>query len=376
MPCKHLCTLGGRRRSLARNAVTARKCATVGPHAAGLGNMHMAPVCRVAWYAAEGHSHARTVHSSATQCCRARGACSRKLHHHRNQQRSHRQTVSASMGVLAMPHLTHLLPFCSITEVRVHKRTSHLRHLPRPVRQYPVQCTKRQFLASQLARQQQPHRRACSKSGRFSAAAALETDNRSHSADTNIPKAPSAHSVLPWCSCMLQLDVTSLTLAPRAIAELCSDHPPPGKYGCDEQRDFDKCWADFMVAGDFCKRTCGRCQGAEHRVDRHQQTSPPPPASSMRMHPAPLQKAVLCAMPCVRRRCSSSFRPLNCMQAIAMTSSHRASTPARSKGSSGSARSTTSGTGATAPPPASAVIVRPDAHADTRHHNAIPHCTV
>jgi hypothetical protein len=45
-------------------------------------------------------------------------------------------------------------------------------------------------------------------------------------------------------------------------AELCSDHPPPGKYGCDEQRDFDKCWADFMVAGDFCKRTCGRCQGA------------------------------------------------------------------------------------------------------------------
>ena len=44
-------------------------------------------------------------------------------------------------------------------------------------------------------------------------------------------------------------------------AELCSDHPPPGKYGCDEQRDFDKCWADFMKAGDFCKRTCGRCQG-------------------------------------------------------------------------------------------------------------------
>ena len=97
MPCKHLCTLGGRRRSLARNAVTARKCATVGPHAAGLGNMHVAPVCRVAWYAAEGHSHACTVHSSATRCCRARGVCSRKLHHHRNQQRSHRRTVSASV---------------------------------------------------------------------------------------------------------------------------------------------------------------------------------------------------------------------------------------------------------------------------------------
>ena len=57
-----------------------------------------------------------------------------------------------------------------------------------------------------------------------------------------------------------------------ANAELCSDHPPPGKYGCDEQRDFDKCWADFMVAGDFCKRTCGRCQGARNRGNRSQQT--------------------------------------------------------------------------------------------------------
>lgn len=45
-------------------------------------------------------------------------------------------------------------------------------------------------------------------------------------------------------------------------ADLCSDHPPPGKYGCDEQRDFQKCFADFMIAGDFCKRTCGRCLGA------------------------------------------------------------------------------------------------------------------
>lgn len=44
-------------------------------------------------------------------------------------------------------------------------------------------------------------------------------------------------------------------------ADLCSDHPPPGKYGCNKQRDFDKCGAEFMIAGDFCQRTCGRCQG-------------------------------------------------------------------------------------------------------------------
>jgi hypothetical protein len=49
---------------------------------------------------------------------------------------------------------------------------------------------------------------------------------------------------------------------------------------------------------------------------------------------------------------------LCCVQATAMTSSRRASTHAQSRRALGSARSTTSGTGATAPQPASAATVR------------------
>mmetsp|Transcript_13803 Transcript_13803/g.41704 ORF Transcript_13803/g.41704 Transcript_13803/m.41704 type:complete len:632 (-) Transcript_13803:368-2263(-) len=44
-----------------------------------------------------------------------------------------------------------------------------------------------------------------------------------------------------------------------STTELCSDHPPPGNYTCDQQKSFGKCEADFIKSRDFCRRTCNRC---------------------------------------------------------------------------------------------------------------------
>jgi len=82
---------------------------------------------------------------------------------------------------------------------------------------------------------------------------------------------------LPSSQCYVPPDAPPFSLPHCLVrADLCSDHPPPGKYGCDEQRDFQKCFADFMIAGDFCKRTCGRCLGASVSFTLFHQTTTSP----------------------------------------------------------------------------------------------------
>ena len=39
----------------------------------------------------------------------------------------------------------------------------------------------------------------------------------------------------------------------------CTDIPPDNVYTCEEQRMFGKCLRIWMLAGDYCARTCGRC---------------------------------------------------------------------------------------------------------------------
>lgn len=39
----------------------------------------------------------------------------------------------------------------------------------------------------------------------------------------------------------------------------CIDVPTPDEYTCEQQRGWGKCTADFIIAGDYCASTCGRC---------------------------------------------------------------------------------------------------------------------
>eukprot|EP01025_Chloroclados_australasicus_P000916 TRINITY_DN1030_c0_g1_i3.p1 TRINITY_DN1030_c0_g1~~TRINITY_DN1030_c0_g1_i3.p1 ORF type:complete len:692 (+),score=68.05 TRINITY_DN1030_c0_g1_i3:194-2269(+) len=39
----------------------------------------------------------------------------------------------------------------------------------------------------------------------------------------------------------------------------CTNIAPDDRFTCQQQRDFGKCNESWMLAGDFCKRTCGRC---------------------------------------------------------------------------------------------------------------------
>eukprot|EP00887_Chlorella_sp_A99_P003760 scaffold7.g3760.t1 len=46
----------------------------------------------------------------------------------------------------------------------------------------------------------------------------------------------------------------------------CVDTPPPGSFGCAQQRDWGKCSDAFMTAGNYCSATCGRCGAARPGV--------------------------------------------------------------------------------------------------------------
>eukprot|EP01025_Chloroclados_australasicus_P046179 TRINITY_DN5093_c0_g1_i6.p1 TRINITY_DN5093_c0_g1~~TRINITY_DN5093_c0_g1_i6.p1 ORF type:complete len:751 (+),score=55.26 TRINITY_DN5093_c0_g1_i6:150-2402(+) len=39
----------------------------------------------------------------------------------------------------------------------------------------------------------------------------------------------------------------------------CVDITPDSTYTCQQQNDFGKCFESWMLAGDYCKKTCGRC---------------------------------------------------------------------------------------------------------------------
>jgi len=41
----------------------------------------------------------------------------------------------------------------------------------------------------------------------------------------------------------------------------CTDIPTPDEYTCEQQKVWGKCTAGFMLKGDFCAKTCGRCGG-------------------------------------------------------------------------------------------------------------------
>eukprot|EP01025_Chloroclados_australasicus_P020953 TRINITY_DN2201_c4_g1_i7.p1 TRINITY_DN2201_c4_g1~~TRINITY_DN2201_c4_g1_i7.p1 ORF type:complete len:1178 (+),score=201.43 TRINITY_DN2201_c4_g1_i7:252-3785(+) len=39
----------------------------------------------------------------------------------------------------------------------------------------------------------------------------------------------------------------------------CTNKEPPGEFSCDQQKQYKKCTAEWMISGDFCAITCGRC---------------------------------------------------------------------------------------------------------------------
>ena len=46
--------------------------------------------------------------------------------------------------------------------------------------------------------------------------------------------------------------------APAPDAD-CTDTPPDWNYSCAQQKEWGKCDKDWMLSGNFCMRSCGRC---------------------------------------------------------------------------------------------------------------------
>eukprot|EP00891_Asterochloris_glomerata_P009180 jgi/Astpho2/9180/fgenesh1_pg.00137_%23_8_t len=69
----------------------------------------------------------------------------------------------------------------------------------------------------------------------------------------------------------------------------CSDNPPDNVYTCTQQQQFGKCSVDWMVAGNYCASTCGRCTGSSGaRLAVLPEAAPPRQASPSRAQaPAP-----------------------------------------------------------------------------------------
>eukprot|EP01025_Chloroclados_australasicus_P028649 TRINITY_DN283_c0_g1_i12.p1 TRINITY_DN283_c0_g1~~TRINITY_DN283_c0_g1_i12.p1 ORF type:complete len:809 (-),score=109.59 TRINITY_DN283_c0_g1_i12:2621-5047(-) len=53
--------------------------------------------------------------------------------------------------------------------------------------------------------------------------------------------------------------VHSISIQPQVEEEECIDITPPGNYTCEDQARFGKCLAEWMIEGNFCQLTCGRC---------------------------------------------------------------------------------------------------------------------
>ena len=78
---------------------------------------------------------------------------------------------------------------------------------------------------------------------------------------------------------------------PSPAGSNCTDTQPPGDFTCEQQKDYGKCSASWMISGNFCQKTCGRCSGAPSPSSSESSSyssstvsqSPPPPPS-----PAPL----------------------------------------------------------------------------------------
>eukprot|EP01025_Chloroclados_australasicus_P033585 TRINITY_DN3428_c0_g1_i1.p1 TRINITY_DN3428_c0_g1~~TRINITY_DN3428_c0_g1_i1.p1 ORF type:complete len:505 (-),score=42.76 TRINITY_DN3428_c0_g1_i1:1199-2713(-) len=58
--------------------------------------------------------------------------------------------------------------------------------------------------------------------------------------------------------------------------EPCTDVPPDSQYSCARQKEFGKCNASWMVQGEFCKKTCGRCDSQATVPTIPQVVDPPP----------------------------------------------------------------------------------------------------
>eukprot|EP01025_Chloroclados_australasicus_P000950 TRINITY_DN10312_c2_g1_i1.p1 TRINITY_DN10312_c2_g1~~TRINITY_DN10312_c2_g1_i1.p1 ORF type:complete len:578 (-),score=73.81 TRINITY_DN10312_c2_g1_i1:433-2166(-) len=46
----------------------------------------------------------------------------------------------------------------------------------------------------------------------------------------------------------------------RPNQEECSNVQPPGDYTCSDQKSFGKCTVSWMITGNYCARTCERCE--------------------------------------------------------------------------------------------------------------------
>ena len=46
---------------------------------------------------------------------------------------------------------------------------------------------------------------------------------------------------------------------PMSPPPVCTEVQPSPEYSCEEQAGFQKCQEAWMVAGDYCAATCGRC---------------------------------------------------------------------------------------------------------------------
>eukprot|EP01025_Chloroclados_australasicus_P065866 TRINITY_DN898_c0_g2_i3.p3 TRINITY_DN898_c0_g2~~TRINITY_DN898_c0_g2_i3.p3 ORF type:complete len:173 (+),score=20.12 TRINITY_DN898_c0_g2_i3:262-780(+) len=58
------------------------------------------------------------------------------------------------------------------------------------------------------------------------------------------------------------LQTTEIQNQDQISSGQCSDIPPDNKHTCEQQKQFGKCEAIWLVSGGFCRRTCGRCDAS------------------------------------------------------------------------------------------------------------------
>ena len=90
-------------------------------------------------------------------------------------------------------------------------------------------------------------------------------------------------------------------LPPGPPSPLCTDVQPPSGGDCAAQRSYGKCSAGWMVAGGFCRATCGACGGGAAAV--------PAPSPAHHETPAGGQKAGRVAVPGLRQHACAAASP-------------------------------------------------------------------
>eukprot|EP01024_Parvocaulis_polyphysoides_P005363 TRINITY_DN1133_c1_g1_i6.p1 TRINITY_DN1133_c1_g1~~TRINITY_DN1133_c1_g1_i6.p1 ORF type:complete len:1190 (-),score=221.72 TRINITY_DN1133_c1_g1_i6:342-3911(-) len=71
-----------------------------------------------------------------------------------------------------------------------------------------------------------------------------------------IPDVPATNGIIHFIDSIL---LPSALGGNVAVSGSCTDISPDDRYTCEDQSKFGKCDAAWMIAGEFCKRTCGRC---------------------------------------------------------------------------------------------------------------------